>query len=187
MLELAAIAPGIILPTAADFQEDPPGWLFCDGRAVSRTEYAALFNAIGTKFGVGDGSTTFNIPDLRGRSPIFSGQGPTAEGGGAGTTRGLGESGGAETHTLTTDQMPAHSHGGSANSAGEHSHTATLPEGSTGGGTGAQSGPNVGGTLAVSVGNAGAHTHTLTIDDTGGGNSHNNMHPFLVLNALIKT
>lgn len=70
-LELLFALPGAILPTAADIGADPTGWLFCDGRAISRTTYAALFSAIGTKFGVGDGSTTFNIPDLRGRTIAY--------------------------------------------------------------------------------------------------------------------
>lgn len=53
----------------------PSGWLLCDGSAVSRTTYADLFTAIGTSYGVGDGSTTFNLPDLRGRVPVGVGQG----------------------------------------------------------------------------------------------------------------
>lgn len=55
----------------------PAGWLACDGSAVSRTTYVALFNAIGTTHGNGDGATTFNLPDLRGRAPIGAGSGPT--------------------------------------------------------------------------------------------------------------
>lgn len=92
----------------------PAGWLLCYGQAVSRTTYAALFAAIGTAHGTGDGSTTFNVPDLRGRVPA----GKDNMGGSAAsrlTTAGsgvdgatLGAVGGAETHTLTTAQMPAH-------------------------------------------------------------------------------
>ncbi|HWP27634.1 MAG TPA: phage tail protein [Xanthobacteraceae bacterium] len=60
------IPPGVVMPYAGT--SEPSGWLFCYGQAVSRTTYAALFSAIGTTYGAGDGSTTFNLPDLRGRT-----------------------------------------------------------------------------------------------------------------------
>lgn len=82
-----------------------------DGSAVSRATYAGLFDAIGTSFGAGDGSSTFNLPNLLGRIPIGVGQGNTAEGGGTGTNRTLGASGGAETHVQTLAELAAHTHG----------------------------------------------------------------------------
>jgi len=82
----------------------PSGWLICDGSAVSRTTYAALFAIIGTTFGIGNGSTTFNIPDMRGRSPIGVGQGAGL------TNRVLGATIGAETHALSVFEMPPHTH-----------------------------------------------------------------------------
>ncbi len=88
----------------------PAGWLICDGSAVSRTTYAALFAAIGTTFGTGDGSTTFNLPNFKGRIPIGVGQGDTAEGGGSGTDRILGAMAGAEKHTQTTGEVGSHGH-----------------------------------------------------------------------------
>jgi len=81
----------------------PTGWLLCDGTAVSRTTFAALFAAISTTFGAGDGSTTFNVPDLRGRVPV---------GKNAATFATLGGTGGAETHAISNAEMPVHSHGG---------------------------------------------------------------------------
>ncbi len=76
----------------------PLGWLLCDGSAVDRTVYAALFSVIGTTWGIGDGTTTFNIPNLVDRFPL-----------GAGSAA-LGTYGGASSVTLTTTELPAHSH-----------------------------------------------------------------------------
>ena len=84
----------------------PLGCGFCDGHALSRTSeaFSKLFGIIGTKYGTGDDSTTFNLPDLRGRSPLGAGQGDNL------TERSLGKTGGEEEHTLTIDEMPNHSH-----------------------------------------------------------------------------
>ncbi|CAK0779044.1 putative Tail fiber protein [Gammaproteobacteria bacterium] len=93
----------------------PDGWLLCDGTAVSRSTYAALFTAISTTYGVGNGSTTFNLPDLRGRFPL----GKAA----AGTGSTLGGTGGALDHTHTG---PSHSHTLSSHTHDMSSHTHTL-------------------------------------------------------------
>ena len=95
---------GMIAPYGGS--NDPAYWLICDGRAVSRTAYAELFAVIGTTYGIGDGSTTFNIPDFRGRTAIGAGTG-TATGA---TNHPLGQTEGAETIKLTDAQM-AHGHG----------------------------------------------------------------------------
>lgn len=105
------LAPaGVVLPFAGSTA--PTGWLLCFGQAVSRTTFATLFAALGTTYGAGDGSTTFAIPDFRGRVP----GGKDDMGGTAAsrlTTAGsgvngavLGASGGAQTHTLTNAQLP---------------------------------------------------------------------------------
>ena len=105
---------GVIMPYAGS--SEPSGWLFCSGNAVSRTTYSGLFSAIGTTYGPGDNSTTFNLPDLRGR--VIAGRddmggtaalrvtdsGSNANSGIAGTT--LGANGGTQTHILTTAQLP---------------------------------------------------------------------------------
>lgn len=81
----------------------PPGWLLCNGQAVSRTTYARLFAVLSTTFGAGNGSSTFNMPNLTGRVPI-----------GAGTlgsdTYARGGTGGVARHTLTVAEMPSHDH-----------------------------------------------------------------------------
>ena len=92
------VKAGFIYPLAG--RKIPEGFLLCDGAAYSRAAYAELFAVIGTTYGVGDGSSTFNVPDLRKRTLIGTGDGDYD----------LGSVGGEEYHTLTTEEMPAHNH-----------------------------------------------------------------------------
>lgn len=85
------------------FGRTPEGWFSCDGSLLPIASYSFLYNVLGTTYG-GDGVTTFGVPDLRGRVPVSQGQGPLM------TQRLIGETGGTETVTLTTAQMPAHRH-----------------------------------------------------------------------------
>lgn len=114
----------------------PSGWLLANGQAVSRTTYADLFAELGTVHGTGDGSTTFNVPDCRGRVVAGSDtMGTTAAGrlssasmSADGQT--IGDTGGTETHVLATGELPSHTHSGtslSATSAGAHGHGVTDP------------------------------------------------------------
>lgn len=145
----------------------PSGWLLCDGSAVSRTTYASLFTAISTTFGVGDGSSTFNLPDGRGR--VLAGKdnmgGSAASrltSGGSGITgTTLGAAGGSETHTLTTAQLAAHTH--------------STPSG------GASGDESWGGTTSN------YKTAASTTGSAGSGSAHNNTQPTLVVNTIIKT
>jgi microcystin-dependent protein len=119
---------GVVLPYAGTTA--PTGWVLCDGSAIDRNQYQRLFNAISTTYGNGNGSSTFNLPDLRGRTPA----GKDDMGGAAanrlstvvaGAT--LGAVGGAETHTLSTPQLPVHAHGqqgafNTGNQSSDHSH-----------------------------------------------------------------
>lgn len=95
-------APGDLKATAA--AAATAGWLLCDGAPVSRATYAALFAAIGTVYGAGNGTTTFALPDLRGRVPIAVG---TATGAAGATAHTLGQKGGEETHVIAATELPA--------------------------------------------------------------------------------
>jgi microcystin-dependent protein len=157
---------GAVAFTAAD--SAPTGWLLAYGQEISRSTYAALFAAIGTTYGAGNGSTTFRVPDLRGR--VVAGQddmgGVSANrltglsGGVDGDT--LGATGGAEAHQLTTPQLPAHSHAG--------------PNGL------ANNAPSGGGTRPVASNTSGAST----TGSAGGNEPHNNVQPTIILNGIIK-
>lgn len=230
MRSLELLAPGIILPYAGSAA--PTGWLLCFGQAVSRTTYAGLFSAIGTTFGVGDGSTTFNVPDLRGRvaageddmggtaanrlNVALTGNTTSASnavtalsstaglsvgmqvfgtGISAGTTIAsitsataitlsanatatgtavalrfgivdaltLGAVGGSHVHTLTTNQMPSHSH------AVNNSASTTI-----------------GGAYTTASLNAANGLQPVTVA-TGGDQAHPNIQPTMILNQIIKT
>jgi microcystin-dependent protein len=178
------VVPGTITIDAGT--SAPDGWLFCYGQAVSRTTYSAIFSRLSTTYGVGDGSTTFNIPDLRGR--VVAGQddmgGTSANrltnqsGGLNGDT--LGDAGGSETHTLTEAQMPDHTHTVSATGS---STTETF---TAGGGTEKivkQASDNG----AASGSGSGTATVSGTTSTTGSGDPHNNVQPTIILNYIIKT
>ena len=95
-------------------------WMLCNGAAISRTTYSDLYTLIGTTYGVGDGSTTFNLPDLRARTPI----GYNADTLSGRSTRAMAASSGTESETLVENQIPSHNHG--VTDPG-HSHTVTDP------------------------------------------------------------
>jgi len=140
----------------------PVGYLPCDGSAVSRTTYDQLFAVIGTTYEAGNGSTTFNIPNLKGRIPIGvdSSQTEFDE---------LGETGGTKTHTLTEGEIPGHAHGFSD---------------LRGSGTGAQST----GYSGIGTGTDNSSTPTaVQTDSVGGGQAHQNLQPYITLNYIIKT
>lgn len=154
----------------------PTGWLLCFGQAVSRATYSALFAVISTTYGSGDGSTTFNLPDLRGR--VIAGQddmGGTSANRLTGLSGGvdgdvLGGTGGAESHTLTEAEIPSHSH---------------IDGYSNGGGGG-----TYGDTTAASVSDMsmnGSSTSHPNTSSTGGDGAHNNVQPTIILNYIIKT
>lgn len=113
---IAALPVGTILDYAGSTA--PSGFLLCDGAAVSRSTYSGLFNLIGTTFGAGDGSTTFNVPDLRGRVGVGLDNLGGSDAGRLSAANTLGGNGGAEKVTLTGANVPSHDHGGTITSGG---------------------------------------------------------------------
>jgi microcystin-dependent protein len=171
----------------------PTGWLLCDGSEVDRTTYATLFGVVGTTFGVGDGSTTFNLPNYTDRLPVGkSGSKPIGGTGGIHELDFTHDHGGATgSHTLTQSEMPVHSHG--VTDPG-HTHTyqgsAEPSLGSTKYAGGAAAGTSdaaiLSSTTGVSIQNAGGgagHTHSLSNDLAMIGI----LNPYLGISFIIKT
>jgi microcystin-dependent protein len=187
----------------------PSGYAVCDGTAVSRSTYAELFGIIGTTYGAGDGSTTFNLPDLSGRVPL-----------GVSTAMLLGDSGGEEAHVLTVNEIPQHlhtvpQHGHTDNiviQTPELSHTVTQPaynyerpNGTTNMGNARPNVTSYSGTSSVDASRSGS----IAVEDHAGGvctvtggvtdapdfdtetsgqdEGHSNMQPYLTLNFIIYT
>jgi microcystin-dependent protein len=168
------------------------------GQAISRTTYSALFALCGTAFGSGDGSTTFNIPDLRGRLPVGkddmggSAANRVTAGGSsiAGTT--IGATGGAETVTLTTPQIPAHQHNVYLKDPG-HLHQSRITDS---GGAGVQSGGGLGNqqnqantttnTTGITIGSVNGTANDNQTAATGGGGAHTNMPPAIIVPWILR-
>ena len=156
----------------------PKGWALCNGQSLSIAQYSALYSLLGVTFG-GNGTTTFNLPDLRGRA-IMGGGVSVA---GNGTTTPVGAISGSEQVTLTLAQIPSHSHSLSvSNAAGTSAAPAT-------GTLGASSGLGQSGPFSVSMYTpdlgSPAPVASAMISNNGGGGGHENRQPFAVLNACI--
>lgn len=161
---------GAIMPYTS--KTTPSNWLPCNGQAVSRTTYADLFAIIGTQYGAGDGSTTFNVPDLNDyKVPIgydrFEEQSNRMN---------LGTTGGEETHKLTVEEMPTHTHGTKMAVMYDIDKNYGFSKG------GAYSDRAVGRYDNVNNYLAG----NQNIQNTGGSQAHNNMPPYVTTNYIIK-
>lgn len=147
----------------------PRGWAFCDGQLLAVSQNDALFSLLGTIYG-GDGRTTFGLPDLRGRLPIHAGHGPGL------SFRNLGAKGGEEEVTLTTNQLPGHSHPlrASIDTADDTSLQGKVP---------GRTGPS-----NIDIYNETGPFVALsdqTMTATGGSQSHSNIQPFLCVHFII--
>ena len=141
----AIVPPGAVMYFARNTA--PPGWLKCNGAAISRTAYSKLFAAIGTVFGAGDGFTTFNLPDLRGEFV-------------RGWDDGRGVDGGRAFGSFQAGMIQSHSHNGSSESAGSHGHTGSAVSGGSHNHS-ASSGASGSHAHSGSTSPAGAHTHKV--------------------------
>ena len=204
-----AVPIGVVNPFAGSTA--PAGWQLCYGQTISRTQYAGLFAVIGTTYGAGDGSTTFALPDLRGRAVAgLDNMGGTAIGRLTNTvltaSNTLGATGGTQTHTLASGEsgVPAHGHpasSGAMSANASHVHTFSYRD---------QTNGVAGGTWAaqIQIGNDNNqysisgdtarnpidstnvdHTHTVTVSNNtaaNAGSAHLNTQPTIVLNYIIK-
>jgi microcystin-dependent protein len=141
----------------------PHGWAMCNGQLLPIAQNAALFSLLGTRYG-GNGSTTFALPDLRGRAPLHVGTGHV-----------LGQTGGEETHTLTAPELPSHTH---AVQADGREATQAIPSQST----------HLGKTSAGTSAYGSTPTTSLitpSVTSAGSGLPHNNMKPYIALTCII--
>ena len=170
----SGVRTGAIMPHGDS--SAPVGFLNCDGTAVSRTTYASLFGVIGTTYGSGDGASTFNLPDLR--DNVAVGKSSSKSIGSTGGSATQTTTGSVDNHTLTTSQIPAHTHTKASfqqeQGIRHRDGTSQIPQ----------------------RGDVGTVTGTFTTDSTGGGGAHNHgftgasmsvLQPYLALNYIIKT
>ena len=159
---VSVVQPGTLIDFAG--MSAPTGYLICDGSAVSRSTYSDLFTAIGTDWGSGNGSSTFNVPDLRRR--VTAGAGGTMIDG-PGTS--VGNTGGEEQHDLSAAEMPDHTHVMSVTGHSDNNHQLQTN------------------TRFATEERPGFGTGTRATGSTGGGDPHNNMQPTAIVNKIIKT
>ena len=144
----------------------PRSWAFCDGQLLAVSQNDALFSLFGTIYG-GDGRTTFGLPDLRGRIPLHQGTGPGL------SNRRIGQKSGAETHTLSVNELPSHSHvlSASTSPAGDQDPTGNVTATST---------------STNLYGNNTARTmRDDAVANAGGSQAHANVMPFLCVNFIV--
>ncbi|MQY09985.1 hypothetical protein SRB5_00890 [Streptomyces sp. RB5] len=148
----------------AGFNFAPVGWALCNGQLLSINQNTALFSLLGTTYG-GNGTTDFALPDLRGRVPMHPGQGPGL------SSHDLGEAGGTETVTLTTGELPPHTH--ALTGVNSRQDTNRVPGAA----------PANGGYYSTEAPTAAMHPGA--VQPTGGGQPHPNVQPYLCVNFII--
>ena len=152
----------------------PSGFLECNGTAVSRSTYSALFAIVGTTYGAGDGSTTFNTPDLQDNTPVGkSGTKALGSTGGANTVAATGNVGGSTANaTLSTAQLASHSHVGGGNNTGNRGAPNTANDGFSRSST-------------ANTGSGSGHSHNMSANFSGDATSV--LQPYLTIIYIIKT
>ncbi len=148
----------------------PEGWALCDGQLLAVNQHDALFSLLGTIYG-GDGRTTFGLPDMRGRLPIHQGQGPGL------SDRRIGQKVGTENVALTWNQNPSHNHTLASNAS-----AANASSRNPGGNLVARAKGDI---YQEAVGASLVNMNAQSTSSTGGGQSHNNVQPFLCVNFII--
>ena len=180
---IPTVPAGAVMPFAGT--DAPLGWLLCNGAAVSRDTYSDLFDVLGTTFGAGDGSTTFNTPDMRGRITLGLDNIGGSDAGRLDVANTLGGAGGAQkkssstdSHTLSINQIPSHKHPQTANEDKDfigNGGTGAIVQGQTSGGFANGESYQI---LTKSAGGGEGHAHTITNFDV--------LPPYLLLNYIIK-
>lgn len=162
---------GVIKIFAGNFA--PRGWAFCNGQSLPIQQYAAVYSLLGTTYG-GNGTSYFNLPDLRGRAPIHFGQGNGL------TNRTIGEVGGTESVTLDSTNMPAHTHNLSVSNANSTNHQPAS-------GNSIAAPMDINGDVAKGFNTSAPNTalSSTTITSTGGSLPHPNMQPYMAVNYII--
>jgi microcystin-dependent protein len=163
---MAEVFLGSLLLVPYDFE--PRGWAFCNGQTLRIAQYTALFSLLGTTYG-GDGVNTFALPDLRGRVPVSSGQGPGL------SPYVLGEQVGVESVQLTVNQIPSHNHtvNCNGNKGNKPSPSGNFPA------------ADAAGVTAEYSANDGAQMNTGMLTSVGGNQGHENRQPSLTMNWII--
>lgn len=172
LTNIEGINTGIIVPWSS--ASVPTGFLECDGAAVSRSTYSALFAVVGTTYGAGDGSSTFNLPDLQDNVAIGkSGTKALASTGGANTVAASGTVGGSTANaTLTTAQLASHTHEVQGQKQGTQTHASLSRYGG-------------GSLITVATGSGQGHSHNMSATFTGSATSV--VQPYLTTLYIIKT
>lgn len=163
------------------FNFNPRGWAQCDGQLLPIAQNSALFSLLGTIYG-GDGRTTFALPDLRGRVAIHQGSGPGL------TNRTIGSRSGSERVTLNETQIPSHDHVASATSTANAvtpAGNANVAEGNVWANDAGVSSATYSSATANATMGDGAISTEVNVQNAGGGQSHENMQPFLTINFCI--
>ncbi len=158
------ISDSLPVGSVISFSSDiiPSNYLLCDGSAIDRVQYKQLFDVIGITYGAGDGNTTFNLPDYRGKVPVGIDSSDI-------NLDALGKTYGEKTHTLTVNEMPS------------HNHDMKVPKTSM-----ATRGIDIGNEFVVDANSTNGKTLPKYTVSTGGGQSHNNMQPSIAINYIIK-